>query len=110
MVTMDGHLTLMAMNINTDPCHCIAIDLNMACSSSSGRDLTMAQSSRAGYLELPTRFHPTVSSSFALHNAEAPLLFLSCLPHTYTMRWFPLLASHMLAWPSIKSLAASRYL
>lgn len=58
-----------AMGINIIPCHCIALDSDMALSGSSGWDLTIAPGSGTGNSQWATSFHPQVSSFISLHNA-----------------------------------------
>jgi hypothetical protein len=53
-------------DINTNPCHCIAMDPDMALSCSSGWDLTMALGGRTGHSQQATPLHPHSSLQFHL--------------------------------------------
>lgn len=72
------------MGLNTNPCHFIAADSDMAFSGSSSWDLTMAPGGLAGHSQRGTPFQPAVASFISFHNAEAAsLFFLSHMTTSY---------------------------
>lgn len=59
--------------MDTDPCCCMATNLDMALSGSMGRKFTIASGGSTGYSYQATSLHPRVSSSTSLHNSQTVL-------------------------------------
>lgn len=69
---------------DTEPCCCMATNLDMTLSSSMGQDFTKALGGCAGYSHQVIPLHPRVYSSTSLHNTQTVLLLCpSQLSTTY---------------------------